>query len=93
MKTFNKYFSNISSTEHANTILSNLTSYETKIINRELSDHKGEAGEGNFSPIQEYVWHKTSKIGGSRCRRRPSRKYKKSAKRVFRKKSRSTRRR
>ena len=31
--------------------------------------------------------------GGSRRRRRPSRKYKKSAKRVFRKKSRSTRRR
>jgi len=31
--------------------------------------------------------------GGSRHRRRPSRKYKKSAKRVFRKKSRSTRRR
>ena len=34
----------------------------------------------------------TSNKGGSR-RRRPSRKYKKSAKRVFRKKSRSTRRR
>jgi len=33
------------------------------------------------------------KNGGSRRRRRPSRKYKKSAKRVFRKKSRSTRRR
>lgn len=32
-------------------------------------------------------------LGGSRRRRRPSRKYKKSAKRVFRKKSRSTRRR
>ncbi|NBO71468.1 MAG: hypothetical protein EBU66_12750 [Bacteroidetes bacterium] len=31
--------------------------------------------------------------GGSRRRRRPSRKYKKSSKRVFRKKSRSTRRR
>ena len=35
----------------------------------------------------------TSPKGGSRRRRRPSRKYKKSAKRVFRKKSRSTRRR
>jgi len=33
------------------------------------------------------------KDGGSRRRRRPSRKYKKSAKRVFRKKSRSMRRR
>jgi len=32
-------------------------------------------------------------VGGSRHRHRPSRKYKKSAKRVFRKKSRSTRRR
>jgi hypothetical protein len=32
-------------------------------------------------------------FGGSRRRRRPSRKYKKSSKRVFRKKSRSTRRR
>ena len=36
---------------------------------------------------------KTNLNGGSRRRRRPSRKYKKSAKRVFRKKSRSTRRR
>ena len=36
---------------------------------------------------------KESLKGGSRRRRRPSRKYKKSAKRVFRKKSRSTRRR
>lgn len=36
---------------------------------------------------------KTNLKGGSRRRRRPSRKYKKSAKRVFRKKSRSTRRR
>lgn len=34
-----------------------------------------------------------SRKGGSRRARRPSRKYKKSAKRVFRKKSRSTRRR
>ncbi len=34
-----------------------------------------------------------NQVGGSRRRRRPSRKYKKSAKRVFRKKSRSTRRR
>jgi hypothetical protein len=36
--------------------------------------------------------YEPAKIGGSRRRRRPSRKYKKS-KRVFRKKSRSTRRR
>ena len=43
----------------------------------------------NYS-IQGYTIEPT---GGSRRRRRPSRKYKKSAKRVFRKKSRSTRRR
>jgi hypothetical protein len=39
------------------------------------------------------VKNMNSNRGGSRRRRRPSRKYKKSAKRVFRKKSRSTRRR
>ena len=93
MKTFEKYFNNISSREDADAILSTLSSDEKETINKELSDFMSKYGSGNMSPIQEYVWAQTSKTGGSRRRRRPSRKYKKSAKRVFRKKSRSTRRR
>ena len=53
----------------------------------------------NIGTLSEYKAGKTKELfdrigkSGSRRRRRPSRKYKKSAKRVFRKKSRSTRRR
>lgn len=48
----------------------------------------------NYHPITTTTKLTSDNMGGSRRRaRRPSRKYKKSAKRVFRKKSRSTRRR
>ena len=93
MVTFEKYFTDISSPKDADAILSKLSSKEKETINKELSDFMSKYGSGNMSHIQEYVWAQTSKTGGSRRRRRPSRKYKKSAKRVFRKKSRSTRRR
>jgi hypothetical protein len=93
MKTFEKYFENITDPNVADTILSKLKSEEKGTINKELSEFMSYASEGNTPQIYEYVLTKTSKTGGSRRRRRPSRKYKKSAKRVFRKKSRSTRRR
>lgn len=94
METFKKYFNNISSPKDADAILSTLSSEEKETINKELSEFISDASEGNTPQIYEYVKAQTSKTGGSRRRaRRPSRKYKKSAKRVFRKKSRSTRRR
>jgi hypothetical protein len=93
MATFKKYFENITDPNVADTILSTLTSEEKETINKELSKFVTDTSEGNTSQIYEYVLTKTTKTGGSRRRRRPSRKYKKSAKRVFRKKSRSTRRR
>jgi hypothetical protein len=48
--------------------------------------------EKDFTQFENQGYRYFTPYGGSR-RRRPSRKYKKSAKRVFRKKSRSTRRR
>jgi hypothetical protein len=93
METFNKYFENITDLNVADTILSKLTPEEKETINKELSVFVRDTSEGNTPQIYEYVKAQTSKTGGSRRRRRPSRKYKKSAKRVFRKKSRSTRRR
>jgi hypothetical protein len=92
MKTFYEYFKDIDNPGAADIILSKLTPEQKKKINEELNKHKTEAGDGNFSPFLDYVLSETMNKAGSR-RRRPSRKYKKSAKRVFRKKSRSTRRR
>jgi hypothetical protein len=94
MKTFYEYFKDIENPGAADIILSKLTPEQKKKINEELNKYKTEAGDGNFSPFQDYVLSETmNKAGSRRRRRRPSRKYKKSAKRVFRKKSRSTRRR
>jgi len=57
----------------------------------EVTVYNGD-GYNNYS-TQGYTVDQTCGSRHRRCRRRPSRKYKKSSKRVFRKKSRSTRRR
>ena len=61
---------------------------EILIIKNKINPPRGSA---NVKYIDEGELDSVLNVGGSR--RRPSRKYKKSAKRVFRKKSRSTRRR
>jgi|LauGreDrversion4_2_1035121.scaffolds.fasta_scaffold14623_4 hypothetical protein len=59
-------------------------------IERDFADLTPEIYDDQVLPLLQQIKNIS---GGSRRARRPSRKYKKSAKRVFRKKSRSTRRR
>jgi hypothetical protein len=58
-----------------------------------IMDLKPDVYDKEVLPLLQTIQNLQQTAGGSRRRRRPSRKYKKSAKRVFRKKSRSTRRR
>ncbi len=62
-------------------------------MDSELILNDGITVPSEFIDFLTHIKNTNPSPGGSRRRRRPSRKYKKSAKRVFRKKSRSTRRR
>jgi len=67
--------------------------FNNKNMDSELILNDGITVPSEFIEFLTHIKKTNPSPGGSRRRRRPSRKYKKSAKRVFRKKSRSTRRR